>query len=989
MNLDKTLNGKSHNTEKYIKTTDKIFYRTYSGIRLSFHYSLNSFFLISLIPFFLNSHSFVNFVGRHTHSRTTKPMNDKKLFLLDAYALIYRAYYALIRAPRITSKGFNTSAIFGFCNTLHEILQKENPTHIAVCFDPKGGTFRHDLYTEYKAKREAQPEDITLSIPIIKEIVDAYRIPVFEVPGFEADDVIGTLSRMASAQGFTTYMMTPDKDYGQLVTDKVFMYRPSLKGTGFEIRGVQEICEKYGIQSPKQVIDLLALEGDAIDNIPGCPGVGPKTATKLIGEYGSIENLLANAGNINGALGERIRANADNIRFSYQLATIRTDVPVEVNFDILVREPEDTERLREIFTRMEFKSFLPRLKGGEPTASATDAGNGMLSLFDFADNVPPDDSGTPHVETDYTEIDSETSIAKEIDTCLKAGTVGIALYAPGAEAMTAPLTAIALSHGERKARMIRIPAGKSHRKKTMRLLAPLFTTPSVTLVSHDIKRDMVLLRREGIDLSASYSDISLSHYVLQPEMRHRLADIALSVLNHHTSDYDAQATPRKPFAPIPPEELPDRLCEQADITLRLHAPLQKLLAENGQSALVNEIELPLARVLADMEWTGVRIDTGELNTLSVQLTVRVKEIEEQIYELAGERFNIASPMQVGEILFGKLQLDPKAKRTKTGGYSTTEEILEKHRAHHPIVGLILDARSLRKLLTTYVNALPELVNPQTGKIHTTYNQTVTATGRISSTNPNLQNIPIRTDDGREVRRAFIADSGCAVLSADYSQIELRLLASLSEDPELTEAFQKGLDIHRATAAKLYHVSYEDVTDTQRRNAKTANFGTVYGISAFGLSERLSIPRAEAKALIDGYFQTYPHLREFIEQSAELARKQGFVSTIMGRKRYLPDINSRNATVRSYAERNAVNAPIQGSAADIIKIAMIRIFNELNSLGMRSKMVMQVHDELIFNAPVDEIPQLQEIVTRLMEEAFDGAVPLEVSSGTGTNWLEAH
>ena len=917
-------------------------------------------------------------------------MNDKKLFLLDAYALIYRAYYALIRAPRITSKGFNTSAIFGFCNTLHEILQKENPTHIAVCFDPKGGTFRHEMYAEYKAKREAQPEDITLSIPIIKEIIEAYRIPVFEVPGFEADDVIGTLSRMATEQGFTTYMMTPDKDYGQLVTDKVFMYRPALKGNGFEVRGVKEICEKYGIQSPCQVIDLLALEGDAIDNIPGCPGVGPKTAAKLIGEFGSVDNMLANAASIKGALGERIRANADNIRFSRELARIRTDVPVEVDFNALVREPEDTARLREIFTRMEFKSFLPRLKGGEPAApkATPQPPSEPLTLFDFVNDAQDLPAAQPSIPTHYAECE-ENAIATEIDACIKAGTVGIALYAPGADAMSATLSAIAISRKEGTAQLIRIPSGKEERSKTMGLLAPLFTTPAVTLVSYDIKRDMVLLRHEGIELTSSYADISLSHYVLQPEMRHRLSDIALNVLNYHTAEYEEGATPRKPFAVIPPQELKDTLCEQADITLRLHRPLLELLEKNGQLALVNDIELPLARVLADMEWTGVRIDTGELSTLSIQLTARAKELEEEIYTLAGERFNLSSPMQVGEILFGKLQLDPKAKRTKTGNFSTTEEILEKHRQNHPIVGLILKDRSLRKLLSTYVNALPELVNPVTGKIHTTYNQTVTATGRISSTNPNLQNIPIRTDDGREVRRAFIADEGCVVLSADYSQIELRLLASLSEDPELTAAFRERLDIHRATAAKIYHIPYDEVNDTQRRTAKTANFGTVYGISAFGLSERLNISRAEAKALIDGYFRTYPHIREFIDKSTETAREKGYVSTIMGRKRYLPDINSRNATVRSYAERNAVNAPIQGSAADIIKIAMIRIFDELNARHMRSKMVMQVHDELIFNVPLDEVAELQEIVTRLMEGAFNGAVPLEVASGVGTNWLEAH
>ncbi len=923
-------------------------------------------------------------------------MEDKKLFLLDAYALIYRAYYALIKAPRITSKGFNSSAVFGFCNTLDEILRKENPTHIAVCFDPKGDTFRHELYAEYKAKREAQPEDISLSVPIIKELVEAYRIPVFEVPGFEADDVIGTLSRLAAAEGFTTYMMTPDKDYGQLVNDNVFMYRPSLKGQGFEIRGVKEICGKYDISSPRQVIDLLALEGDAIDNIPGCPGVGPKTASKLIREFGSVENMLDHSADIKGALGEKIRNNADNIRFSKTLATIRTDVPMEVDFATLRRQPEDVERLRDIFTRMEFKTFLSRLKtpAEPPKPSAppqTPAHGPMGSLFDFVEGEAEETGTVSSITTSgahYREVATIADIAKEIERSAGASHIGIATYAIGPEAMTAELKAIAISHTDREAIVINLPPDGDERSQVMQLIEPLFTTPSATIISHDIKRDMVLLRREGIILSAPYADTSLAHYVLQPEMRHRLADIAMSVLNYNTADYDTVST-RKPFAAIPPAELTDRLGEQADITRRLHKPLRDLLEKNSMLQLVDEIELPLARVLADMEWTGVRIDSGELARLSVQLTARVKEIEQRIYELAGERFNIGSPMQVGEILFGKLQLDPKAKRTKTGAFSTTEEILEKHRSRHPIVGLILDARSLKKLLATYVNALPELVNPATGKIHTTYNQTVTATGRISSTNPNLQNIPIRTDDGREVRRAFIADPGCLVLSADYSQIELRLLAALSKDPELTEAFREGLDIHRATAAKIYHVPFNEVTDTQRRNAKTANFGTVYGISAFGLSERLAIPRAEAKELIDGYFATYPHIREYIAKAIEGARERGYVSTVMGRKRYLPDISSRNATVRSFAERNAVNAPLQGSAADIIKIAMIRIFDELNRRGMRSKMVIQVHDELVFNVPADELEELKEIVVRLMEGAFSGSVPLEVSAGTGENWLEAH
>ncbi len=942
-------------------------------------------------------------------------MDDKKLFLLDAYALIYRAYYALIGAPRITSTGFNSSAVFGFCNTLDEILRKENPSHIAVCFDPHGPTFRHELYSGYKAKREAQPEDISLSVPIIKEIVEAYRIPVFEVPGYEADDVIGTLSRMASEQGYMTYMMTPDKDYGQLVSDNVVMYKPSLRGQGSELRGPREVCARYDIDSPLQVIDLLALEGDAIDNIPGCPGVGPKTASKLIREYGSVENLLANAAGIKGALGKKIQENADNIRFSKHLATIRRDVPLEVDFDTLRREPEDTERLREIFTRMEFKTFLSRLRkpatGGEDDKKASEpekkGGETMQpSLFDFIEGEAAAVGGHDATSTGdtpgggdegyaslsaagYREVTDAVALAQAVAEACKAQATGIALYAVGAEAMTADFRGMAFSAAEGESVFVTVPADAEARAGVMAALEPLFTNSGSVLVSHDIKRDMVLLRREGIGLSASYFDTSLAHYVLQPEMRHRQADIAASVLRYHTADYAEASSSRKPYMPLPAGTELERLCEQADITLRLYRPLRGLLEANRQQALVDDIELPLARVLADMEWTGVRIDSAELHQLSQQLTLQVRDIEERAYELAGERFNISSPMQVGEILFGKMKLDAKAKRTKTGAFSTTEEILEKHRAAHPIVGLIREARSLKKLLATYINALPGMVNPVTGKIHTTYNQTVTATGRISSANPNLQNIPIRTDDGREVRRAFIADPGCVILSADYSQIELRLLAALSNDPELTEAFREGLDIHRATASKIFHVPFDEVTDDQRRKAKTANFGTVYGISAFGLSERLSIPRYEAKELIDGYFRTYPHIKEFIAESIEKARRDGYVTTIMGRTRFLPDINSRNATVRSYAERNAVNAPLQGSAADIIKIAMIRIHEEMSRLGLRSRMVMQVHDELVFNVVPDELPQLQELVTRLMSGAFSGSVPLEVASGTGNNWLEAH
>lgn len=948
--------------------------------------------------------------GNATHGQQhPRPMDNKKLFLLDAYALIYRAYYALIRAPRFTAGGLNTSAVFGFCNTLDEVLRKMNPTHIAVCFDPKGKTFRHEMYDGYKAQREAQPEDIQKSVPIIKEIIEAYDIPIFEVPGYEADDVIGTLATKAAAQGFTTYMMTPDKDFGQLVTDSILQYRPSLAGKDFEIRGPREVCERYGISSPRQVIDLLALEGDTIDNIPGCPGVGPKTATKLIAEYHDIDNMLAHADGIKGALGQRIRDNADQIRFSKDLATIRTDAPIEVDFDKLARGEENVETLAAIYSRLEFKTFLQRLKGrlADPDKTGTPAKGSNIapkntaiaaesqpSLFDFIETPAGDIVNAPSCTdlstADYAPADTPEEIALAVQQASGARCVGLALYATGEEAMTARLRGIALSWREGTARLVTLPPQGPARHKVMAMLQPLLANPGTLISSTDIKRDMVILRREGIELSAPYFDISLAHYILQPEMRHRLSDIASTILNHRTDDYDDPAATRKTYGPVPPGREIPRLCEQADLSARLVEPLRTLLRQNDQTALLDDIELPLARVLAEMEWTGVRIDTAELRSLSKTLTARLNDIENQAYELAGRPFNIGSPMQVGEILFGHLKLDPKAKRTKTGAYSTTEEILEKHRHSHPVVGLILQARSLKKLLATYVNALPEMVNRTTGKIHTTYNQTVTATGRISSANPNLQNIPVRTDEGREVRRAFIADPGCLILSADYSQIELRLLADLSADPELTEAFLSGEDIHRATAAKIFHVPLAEVTDQQRRVAKTANFGTIYGISAFGLSERLGIPRPEAKELIATYFATYPHIRQHIATAVEEARKNGYVTTVMGRKRYLPDINSRNGTVRSFAERNAVNAPLQGSAADIIKIAMIRIHAAMSNEGMRSRMIMQVHDELIFNVVPDELPRLQVLVTENMTHAFDrGPVPLEVSAGVGRNWLEAH
>lgn len=918
-------------------------------------------------------------------------MEDKKLFLLDAYALIYRAYYALFRAPRITSKGLNTSAIFGFCNTLDEILRKENPSHIAVCFDPKGGTFRHEEYPEYKAQREAQPEDITKAIPYIKDILAAYNIPVIEIPRYEADDVIGTLAKQAEREGYTTYMMTPDKDYGQLVTDKILMYRPALKGAGFEIRGVNEVCERYGISSPLQVIDLLALEGDASDNIPGCPGVGEKTAVKLISQWGSVENMLENTASITGSLQKKIIENAEKIKFSKYLVTIKTDVPIDVKIEDLARKEENIDKLIEIYTELEFKTFINKLSSRAASTKPIEQPvviDAMPSLFDMPEAI----ESTPVVSAPYNSYSTASTldeIITVVNNACNCAEIGVYIHASGIDAMTARLKGVAIATKQGEATFIALPAEKETRTAIIAAITPLFTSSGTTIISHDIKRDYIILKNEGISFKSSYYDTSVAHYLLQPEMRHGLSGLAFTYLGYRTFDYTDEASTSKKHVEINDIEAPNRSCEIADITLRLSHILKQELEKEALSPLMNEIELPFIKVLAEMECEGVRIDVNELAKLSQLLTDRLHAMEQEAYQLAGCEFNIASPMQVGEILFGKMQIDPKAKRTKTGAYSTTEEILEKHRTTHPLVDLILKIRGLRKLLTTYINALPELINPQTGKIHTSYNQTVTATGRISSTNPNLQNIPVRTDDGREIRRAFIADPGDIFLSADYSQIELRIIADLSGDDEMIDAFLSGADIHQATAAKIYKESLDDVTPDQRRNAKTANFGIIYGISVFGLSERLGIPRQEAKTLIDGYFNSYPKVKEYMDNNIAQAKTDGYVTTIKGRKRMLPGINSNNSVVRGFAERNAINAPIQGSAADIIKIAMIDIANEMDQKGLKSRMIMQVHDELVFNIKPDELDTMQELIKRNMENAYKGRVPLIVSAGIGNNWLEAH
>ncbi len=920
---------------------------------------------------------------------------EKRLFLLDAYALIYRAYYALMRSPRLSAVGFNTAAIFGFCNTLDDLLRKENPTHIAVCFDPSGPTFRHEGYEAYKAQRDKQPEDITLAVPYIKRILEAYRIPVVEVAGYEADDVIGTLATRAAAEGFDTYMMTPDKDYGQLVGDHIYMYRPPLKGEGFEVRDSAKVCERYGVADPRQIIDLLALEGDASDNIPGCPGVGEKTARKLIAEWGSVENMLEHTDSLKGALRKRVEENAEQIRMSKWLATICRDVPLPegITPGALERRAADTDALTAIYTELGFKTFLARLRAQSVAAQGAPEPPREGEQPSLFDTVAGEDEAAPAAaaceERRYVMADTPQAAGEAVAAACALPAAGVALYAVGDDAMRARLEGVALSTGACEGVYIPLPDDKEKRSEILALMGPLFGAGTTVLTGHDIKRAMLLTRMEGIEWEAPYFDTSVAHYVIDPEMRHDLSQVAEKYLHVGLQGVAAETRPGHPQAPLSPEEAMARYCEEADLSLRLRRPLAEEVAAREMTTLLTEVELPLTRVLAAMEWNGVRIDPTALTQMSVRLKEHIAELEQEAYEMAGGVFNIASPSQVGMVLFDWLKIDPHARRTAKGQYSTTEQVLEKYAARVPLVNLILKIRRLRKLVSTYLDALPALINPRTGKIHTSYNQTVTATGRISSTNPNLQNIPVRTEDGREIRRAFIPDPGDIMMSADYSQIELRLIADLSGDRDMIEGFLSGDDIHRITASKIYGVPVEEVTPDQRGHAKTANFGIIYGISAFGLSERLGISRTEAKALIDGYFATYPHIRDYLDKAVEQARAKGYAITRMGRRRYLPDINSRSAAVRAYAERNAVNAPIQGTAADIIKVAMVHIYEAMESRGLRSTMIMQVHDELIFNIVPEELEEMRRLVEEGMEGAYHGAVPLIAEAGTGANWLEAH
>ncbi len=919
-------------------------------------------------------------------------MEQKKLFLLDAYALIFRAYHAMKYSPRFTSGGMNTSAIFGFVNTLEEVLRKENPTHIAVCFDPAGKTFRHEMFADYKAGREATPEDIKVAVPYIKDIIRAYGIPVVEKEGYEADDVIGTLATMSRSRGFSTFIMSPDKDLSQLVDPSVKIYRPGYKGQPAEVRGEKEVCDVFGINRPIQVIDILALMGDKVDNIVGCPGVGEKTASKLILEFDSVENLIANTDKLKGALKTKVESNVDNILFSKKLATICTEVPIEFDEEAYSRHPVDEAAIRDIFGKLEFRSLLSRVLGDKAEAKPAQKPKpafGELSLFgdDMTDAAAAEAEPAPTEHTCKTIIATDANIDELVDKALSQKTIGIHMVCTAPNAMEAVPAGIAVALSPDEA--FYLEATEESAFDILRILK----SETVEKVGINLKFDMVVALNIAEKLAAPYYDVAIAHYLLQPEMSHSINRLAEIYLKKILPDYQLPATEKankfNPAISLEIEDIAKVACARAAACLELKPVFDKKLEEEKMAHLLHDIELPLVEVLADMEHTGVRIDTDALAAYSKALTQRLADIERACIDLAGIQFNVGSPAQVGEVLFDKLKIDEKAKKTKTGQYSTTEEVLEKLSGRHPIVGKVLEFRKIKKLLSTYVNALPELINPQTGKIHTTYNQTVTATGRLSSTNPNLQNIPIRNDDGREIRKAFIPDDGHSFFSADYSQIELRIVANISKDEALVEAFLAGEDIHRATAAKIFHECTEDVTDDQRRKAKTANFGMIYGISAFGLSERLQIPRSEAKQLIEGYFKTFPGVRRFMDQSIEMAKEKGFVTTLFGRRRMLPDITSRNAVVRGYAERNAINAPIQGTAADIIKIAMNRIYRRFDREGIRSKMLLQVHDELNFDVVPGEEDSVSRIVKEEMEAAFSGTVPLVADCGSGANWLEAH
>jgi DNA polymerase-1 len=954
----------------------------------------------------------------------------KKLFLIDAHGLIYRSYYAFIRSPRINSKGLNTSAIFGFVNTLEEVLKNEQPTHLAVVFDPEGKTFRHEAYEQYKAQREKTPEDIRKALPIIKELVAAYNIPAIEVTGYEADDVIGTLAKQAEKKGFEVYLLTSDKDLGQLVSDHIFMFRPHHNG-GFEVLGPDQIKEKYQLENQQQVIDLLGLMGDSSDNIPGCPGIGEKTAVKLLQEFGSIDNLLQNTDKLKGSLKTKIEENKDLINFSRFLATIKTDVPVALDEEALKVGPADSEKLRALFQELEFRTLLNNKFGNTfssfppdypllqtPSGNKKSSKAEQMNLFgetnrpektepekekilskpeENIEEISPVASNgfmaLQNIPHRYQLIDDKVKRSYLVSQLFLQKSVCFDTETTGLDVFSADLVGLSFCFREGEAYFVTLPDNREEATKILNEFKAFFLSEQIEKIGHNMKFDLLMLSNYGIDVKGKLFDTMIAHYLLQPELRHGMDYLAEIYLHYHTIHYEdlvgAKGKNQLDIRNVEISKLTEYAAEDADVTFRLKQILEKELAANELEKLFYEIEMPLMKVLVVMEKTGVRIDSEALRQSSEILTENMLKLEKEIYEMAGGEFNINSPVQVGEVLFDRLHLDDKAKKTKTGQYSTSEDVLEKLRHKHPIVDKILEYRGLKKLLSTYIDALPQLIHPKTGKIHTSYNQTNTATGRLSSSNPNLQNIPIRDELGKEIRKAFIPEENSLFLSADYSQIELRVMAHLSNDQNMIEAFRNGLDIHAATAAKIYKVPLEKVTPEMRRHAKTANFGIIYGISAFGLAERLGISRTEAKNLIDEYFLTYPQIKTYIESAIKKAKENGYVETLLGRKRFLPDINSQNSVVRGFAERNAVNAPIQGSAADIIKIAMVNIQRKLEKENLQAKMILQVHDELNFTVPVNELETVRKLVVYEMEHAFPLNVPLIVDCGVGNNWLEAH
>lgn len=918
-----------------------------------------------------------------------------KLFLIDAYALIYRSYYALIKNPRINSKGFNTSAIMGFVNTLNEIMTKEQPTHIAVAFD-HGKTFRDEAFPQYKAQREETPEDIRRSVPVIKDIIAAMNIPALQADGFEADDIIGTLAVKAGVLGVETYMLTPDKDYGQLVRDNVFIFRPR-HGGGYEKMGPKEVCAKYAIDSPQRVIDLLALMGDSADNFPGCPGVGEKTAAKLIAQFGDVDNMLENTADIKGKLREKVESAVDDIRMSKFLATIRTDVPIDLDLDSMRLGEPDEQKLREIFNELEFKTLADKILN--KSKNNKKSVKQQLDLFAENPTDEPESSENASFETlqttpqEYYLIENEADARKILDFFLTKEILSLDTETTSTNPIDAELVGLSFSVEEKKAFYVAVPDNREEAQKIVNIFKPLYENPEILKIGQNLKYDLEVLHNYGVSLAGPMFDTMIAHYLIQPELRHNMDYMAETLLHYRTIHIEELIGERgrnqRNMRDLKPAEVYEYAAEDADITLRLYNVLLPKLKECGAEQLFYEIEMPLMPVLAEMELNGIRIDTDSLAETSSILTSRMRQLETQIYEAAGEEFNIASPKQVGEILFGKMKIVDKPKKTKTGQYVTSEEVLQQLRHKNPIVDDILAHRGLKKLLGTYVDALPKLINRRTGHIHTSFNQAVTSTGRLSSSDPNLQNIPVRGEDGKEIRRCFIPEEGCLFFSADYSQIELRVMAHLSGDENMAEAFRLGHDIHAATAAKIYKEDIADVTRDQRTKAKRANFGIIYGITVFGLAERLDISRAEAAQLIDGYFASFPKVAQYMEQSKETARAKGYAETFFHRRRYLPDINSHNATVRNFAERNAINAPIQGSAADIIKIAMVRISRRFKAEGIKSKMILQVHDELNFSVIPEEKEKVQRIVLEEMQNAYPLNVPLVADCGWGANWLEAH